>query len=353
MPAPEPCPPLPVAVPDAVAAAGWPAGAAAPAEAIAISGVPGGVQASAATSAVAPAAAPAAAPTPTPAPADAVRRYYEASTSRFLRLGGSGAAAAIHRQLWAEGVSTPAAAAAHVNSRVADLAEELLPGPPARVLDLGCGVGGTLLHLATLWPGAELDGVTLSAAQVRIARRLAEGRGLGARIRVRQGNFLDTAAAGPGADLVLAIESHVHAPSAAAFLAAAARQLCPGGVLVVVDDMLARPEAALAAREAARLDAFRRGWHLGHVPDPEGLCAAAEAAGLTCAAMQDLTPLLRLRRARDVALRVAGPLADALGLGHWPLFANMIGGNALTESYRAGTMRYRLLAFRKPGGGPR
>lgn len=283
-------------------------------------------------------------------PADAVRRYYEASTARFLRIGGSGAAAAIHRQLWAEGVTSPAGAAAHVNRLIAELAEALLPGPPAQVLDLGCGVGGTLLHLAARWPVAALDGVTLSAEQVRIARRFAARRGLGARVQVRQGDFLDPAAAGQGADLVLAVESHVHAPSAAAFLAAAALQMRPGGVLVVVDDMLARPESALSAREASRLDGFRRGWHLGHVPDVEGLCAAARAAGLTCAAVQDLTPLLRLTRARDVALRVAGPLADALGLGRWPLFSNMIGGNALTESYRAGTMRYTLAAFRKPGG---
>lgn len=284
-------------------------------------------------------------------PTDAVRRYYEASTARFLRLGGSGAAAAIHRPLWADCVTTPAGAADHINARIADLAGLLLPGPPDRVLDMGCGVGGTLLHLARRWPDAALEGLTLSAEQVRIARALAARRGLAGRVQVRQADFLHPAAARQPADLVLAIESHVHAPSAAAFLAAAARALRPGGLLVVVDDMLARPEATLSPAEAARLDAFRRGWHLGHVPDVAGFVSTAGEAGLVPAMQQDLTLLLRLTRARDRALRVAGPVADALGLGRWPLFANMIGGNALTESYRNGTMRYTLAAFRRRGGG--
>lgn len=279
-----------------------------------------------------------------------VRRYYEASTARFLRLGGSGAAVAIHRGLWAEGVADAVAAADHINGVVALLAERALGRAPARVLDLGCGVGGTLLHLGARWPDTDLRGITLSAEQTRIAATLAAARGLEDRLRVERGDFLAPPGHAAPSDLVVAIESHVHAPDAARFLAAALGRLAPGGLLVIVDDMLARPESALSAPEAARLDAFRRGWHLGHVPDPETLAQHAAAQGLVLHEMQDLTPLLRLSRARDIALRVAGPVADALGLGRWPLFANMIGGNALTEGYRAGTMRYVLMAFRRAEG---
>lgn len=286
---------------------------------------------------------------------DAVQRYYEASTRRFLRLGGSGATAAIHRGLWAEGVRTPAEAADHINARIGDLAETLLGHPPAQVSDMGCGVGGTLIHLAARWPKARLSGVTLSAEQVRIAQGLIGARGLAERVRVTQGDFLHASQpsgpAQPGADLAIAIESHVHAPDAGAFLRAAAGQLRPDGLLVIVDDMLHRPEAALDAAGAARLSAFKRGWHLGHVPDPDSLTDAARAEGFAPEARHDLTPLLRLDRLRDRVLRLAGPLADRLSLGRWPLFANMIGGNALTESYLAGDMRYVMLAFRRTAGG--
>lgn len=283
---------------------------------------------------------------------DRIAAYYDASTRRFLKVGGSGAALAIHRPLWAPGLHTPAEAAAHVNTLIATAAEAALGHPPARVRDLGCGVGGTLFHLADLWPGADLTGLTLSAEQARLAGTLAQARGLGDRCRVLRLDFsLPTTL--PRADLVVAVESHVHAPSAAQFLASARNHLAPGGVLIIVDDMLAAPAATLTARGKRLVAAFRRGWRLGHVTavdDPDGgLGGAAQAMGLTLEADTDLSPLLRLDRLRDRALRLAGPLADALGLGRWPLFANMIGGNALTRAHQTGIMSYRLVVLRDAG----
>ncbi len=278
---------------------------------------------------------------------DAVAQYYDRSTRRFLVMGGSGAALAIHRPLWAEGVKTPAMAAAHVNTLIAAQAEAVLGRPPAVVVDLGCGVGGTLFHLARRWPEAGLCGITLSAEQVRLAEAHAKALGLEARCRFLRSDFLLPMTL-PRADLVIAVESHVHAPSAARFLTAALRHLRPGGVLVLVDDMLAEPPDRLDAAQARRLAQFRRGWRLGHVPDCARLEAEARALGFGLVDSQDLTRYLRLDRIRDRALRMAGPLADRLGLEGLAVCGNMIGGNALTESYRAGQMRYRLLALQSP-----
>lgn len=276
---------------------------------------------------------------------DPVAAYYDAATRRFLALGGSGGALAIHRPLWPAGIDGPEAAAAHVNDLIAAEAEAALGGPPDRVRDLGCGVGGTLFHLARRWPATGFEGVTLSAEQVRIAEHLARARGLAGRCRFLRSDFtLPTTL--PRVDLAVAVESHVHAASAADFLAAAAAQLRPGGVLIVVDDMLAVPEAALSPSQAALVAAFRRGWRLGHVPPRDGLAALADAAGFDRLGQRDLSGLLKLDRLRDRALRVAGPLADRLGLAGVPLFGNMIGGNALTQAHRAGIMCYALVAFR-------
>ncbi len=279
-----------------------------------------------------------------------IARYYDRNTRRFLRHGGSGDALAIHRPLWAPGIVTAEAAAGHVNDLCAETAERLLGRPPGRVADLGCGVGGTLLHLARRWPLARLEGLTISPEQARIAARHAGSRGLGGRVAVQCGDFLQQEAGRAGAELVVAIESHVHAPDAAAFLRAAAGRLAPGGVLLVVDDMLSRPEAELTGPQRRRISAIRQGWRLGHLGTADGLSEAAAADGLAEVARRDLTGWLHLYRLRDRALRVAGPLADVLGLGRWPLFGNMIGGNALTCAYREGLMRYTLLAFRVPGG---
>jgi hypothetical protein len=111
---------------------------------------------------------------------------------------------------------------------------------------------------------------------------------------------------------------------------------------VIVDDMCARPEAGMSPAERRLIATFRRGWRLGHVPDAAGLEATARGCGFVPRAAVDLTGMLRLDRWRDQALRVVAPVADALGLARWPLFANMIGGNALTVAYRRGLMRYRM-----------
>lgn len=279
---------------------------------------------------------------------ETVADYYDASTSRFLVVGGSGRSLAIHRQLWGDGVTNAEQAAAHVNSVVLQVAQDNLRGAPNRVIDLGCGVGGTILHLAALWPETQFVGITISGAQVRRGSSEIQSRRLSHRCRLVQGDFAHAADVAP-ADLVIAIESHVHAASLEAFLAAARLHLAPEGVLLIVDDMLLTPEADLSGPEARLLAAFRKGWRLGHVPDRNSVLARAEAQGFDVIAFQDLTPFLRLDRLRDRVLHVAGPIADRVGLNRWPLFGNMIGGDALTRSYRSGTMGYTLVGLRKRG----
>ncbi|WP_338274809.1 methyltransferase domain-containing protein [Roseicyclus marinus] len=276
-----------------------------------------------------------------------VAEYYDANTRRFLAVGGSGSALAIHRPLWADGVSTPSQAAAHVNDIIRMQAERHLGRAPRRVLDLGCGVGGSLFHLAPFWPEAKMTGITISAVQRAKAEAEATRRNLSARCRFLRADF--TEVRGSDADLAMAIESHVHAQSAAAFLDAAASALGTGGVLVIVDDMLRRPETDLTMAERRWLDRFRAGWRLGHVPDLDGLQAAADCAGFDRLDLQDLTPLIRLDRLRDRALHLAGPVAHRVGLNHWPIFANMIGGDALTRLYKMGTMGYTCVTLRKRG----
>ena len=281
---------------------------------------------------------------------NAVAQYYDASTARFLAVGGSGAALAIHRPLWAEGITTPEAAAAHANDLIAKAALSALGRAPDHVCDLGCGVGGSVFHLAALWPNARMAGITLSAQQVRLARLHATARGLGDRCQFIQSDFtLPTTL--PRADLVLAIESHVHIDSAARFLDAARAHLAPGGVLVVVDDMLARADTKLSKREQALVGAFRRGWRLGHVTPRSTFVTQAQELGYDTLAQHDLNALLRLDRMRDRALRFAGPVADWLGLTRFAVFANMVGGNALTQAYRAGIMSYSMVVLRAPDPG--
>lgn len=272
-----------------------------------------------------------------------VRNYYESNTERFLRFGGSGRSRAIHRGLWEPGVENPEQAAARINQRIVERWHKLSAAAPALVRDLGCGVGGSLFHFAQAWPEAILEGITLSPRQAAIATQDGTALGLGKRLRIDCGDFL--AVAQQPADLLVAIESHVHAPSLAAFFDAAVAGLNAQGRLIIVDDMLVAPEAELAAADQHLVQAFRRGWRLGHVPSLEALKLAAAQRGFICRIDDELTDYLRLDRWRDRLLHWIAPAADAVGAARWPICANMIGGNALTLAYRRGLMRYRLMVF--------
>lgn len=274
---------------------------------------------------------------------DAVARYYDRNTLRFLVFGGGARALSIHRELWGPGVETAEDAKRFVNRL---LARQLaaMDAESASVLDLGCGVGGTIFHLAETDVTARLHGVTISGRQQRLARAFARRRGLTARCTVHLADFermeLDLAA-----DLAVAVESFAHARSAARFLRTAAAHLRPGGRLVIVDDFLAREESRLTPAERRIIGLLRRGWRLGNLTTVAACVSSAREADLVPADEVDLTPLVRPGRPRDAVIALLGPLFERLGLIGVPFFGNMIGGDALQTGLRTGLVEYRMLAF--------
>src|SRR4029453_12219333 len=82
-----------------------------------------------------------------------------------------------------------------------------------RVLDAGCGLGGTTFYLHAD-RGGRYDGITLSADQRARAEREALRRGVADACRFHVRSYDDDlrALAPDGVDLVIAIESLAHAP---------------------------------------------------------------------------------------------------------------------------------------------
>jgi len=290
---------------------------------------------------------------------DLVADYYDRNTGRFLRFGGGRDALAIHRELWGPGVRTATDAKRYVNRLLEDRIGPLrgdADSAAARsltVVDLGCGVGGTLFDLADRFTDGVMHGVTVSPAQVAMARDLAARRGVADRVHFHLGDFerLGSEDHGPAgvpmdAHAVVAIESFAHASDADAFFRTAARcALRPGGRLLLVDDFLTRPQEALDAPGRKWVRAFSAGWRLGSVLTPDEVAAHAARAGFVVREDLDLTPLVRLGRPRDRAIRVVAPALERLGLSGVPFFGNMVGGNALQEGLRHGVLAYRMLVF--------
>ena len=103
----------------------------------------------------------------------------------------------------------------------------------AKVLDVGCGFGGTSRYLADkLGPKADVTGITLSPNQVKRGTELATERGLSnARFMVM--DALDMDFPDDSFDIVWACESGEHMPDKEAYINEMMRVLKPGGKFVM------------------------------------------------------------------------------------------------------------------------
>jgi MPBQ/MSBQ methyltransferase len=103
----------------------------------------------------------------------------------------------------------------------------------AKVLDVGCGVGGTSRYLAkALGPEAEVTGITLSPVQVARGTELAKEQGVpNAKFMVKDALKMDFP--DNSFDIVWACESGEHMPDKKAYIDQMMRVLKPGGKFVM------------------------------------------------------------------------------------------------------------------------
>ena len=270
-----------------------------------------------------------------------LQRYYDRNTDLFLRIGSSGSAMALHRGLWGPGVSNGEQAARFVHQLIADAIRKRRPAAhPLRILDLGCGVGGTLFDLARHLENTHLTGITLSARQVEIAHAAALRLGLSEQCGFLQGDF-EEIRLGTKVEVILALESFAHTARPDRFLATCAAHLVDGGLLIVIDDFLGQePSAITDRRDRDLIGTFRAGWHLPALSTLDEFLVLSASAGFRAVDSRDLSPLIRTRRPRDRLVAAVSPIAQRLGLMHLPFWSNVIGGNALNSAIRGGLIRY-------------
>lgn len=260
-----------------------------------------------------------------------VARYYDENTGRFLARGQGGSEGVLHRAVWGEGVRDSAGAFHFVHELI--LREmERLGAPRPRILDLGCGVGASLLYLLDRHP-AEGFGITVSGEQLERARRKGKVLWL-------KGDFCRDPLP-EDLDLAYGIESFLHASDARTFFRNVSGALRPGGRLVLVDDFLAK-----GALEQAPVCDFAWGWHAGSLLRPYEADEMAAAAGLVLVSDRDLTPYLSLDRPRDRALALILPLLRPF-LSESPRVRSLVGGNALRACLERGLVEYRFRVWEK------
>lgn len=152
-----------------------------------------------------------------------IRFHYDLSTPFYRLFWGRH----IHHGLWEAGES-PSVAQQRLTETLASLAK-IEPGN--FVLDVGCGMGGSTMHLAR--QGCDVTGVTLSPVQRRLCASESWFRGLSKRTRFRCADAETLEFPDNTFDVVWSIECTEHLFDKPAFFRKAAGWIKPGGRIAI------------------------------------------------------------------------------------------------------------------------
>jgi cyclopropane fatty-acyl-phospholipid synthase-like methyltransferase len=269
-----------------------------------------------------------------------VCEYYQSTNERSYLANWSGKALSYHLGLSDE--TTASLDEAHNNSN-AYLADHLGIAKSTRVLDAGCGVGGTSIWLA-VERGAKVTGITIDPEQVDLARKFAEERAVLDRVSFHTMDYAATTFAPGSFDVVFNLESVCHSMDVQSYFAHVATLLAPGGTYGCM-------ECFVAAPGSDRVKRVMDGWAMQGWQSKAAVVDALRQVGFRDLAVTDLgrevrrsaEQLLAMARNTEVFNRLAG------AAGTDPVFdGHVSGGIACCEGLISGEIEYAFVRAVRP-----
>jgi 2-polyprenyl-3-methyl-5-hydroxy-6-metoxy-1,4-benzoquinol methylase len=173
---------------------------------------------------------------------------------------------------------------------IADVHARLLAEPPARIADIGCGLGWSSIGMALAYPKVSVDALDLDAPSIDMARRNAAQAEVDDRVRFMVADAATTGLTG-GYDLITLFEAFHDMAHPVAILEELARLLGSDGSIVIADTRTSERFEA----PGDTMERYHYGWSImqclhsglqgggagtGTVMRPDTLRRFAEAAGL-------------------------------------------------------------------------
>ncbi len=272
-----------------------------------------------------------------------VAAHYEALTD-FMLQHGAGELLAWHFGLWGPDAESGPDALRRSNHA---LVEGCDLGPGRRVLDAGCGVGGTAIALAETC-GVHVTGLTNCEPHVAVATEQARRREVGHLVDFRYGDFMNLPFPEACFDAVLNHESFCYAADKPAYLRGVYRVLKPGGRWQALEGLLSG--AAMSEVDEGTHARAQWGWRMPPLAPWREVLAVVEEAGFERVQRQDLTPLVKpyVERVRKYwswfSLFSPPPRGPERAYHEF-----MEGAVAFEKGLREGVFTYDLVSGARPG----
>ncbi len=160
-----------------------------------------------------------------------IARYYDLSEVHYRKIWKLDKSRSLHYGYWDSSVKNFHEALLNINKVLAEAAQ-IKEGE--KILDAGCGVGGSAIWLAKE-KNCPVTGISLNENQINKAIALAKTSGVTEKVLFEQKDYSNTLYPDNSFDVVWAIESVCYADDKSDFLKEAYRILKPGGRLIIAD----------------------------------------------------------------------------------------------------------------------
>jgi tocopherol O-methyltransferase len=267
-------------------------------------------------------------------------RYYDTCESDYQLLWDLNYSHAMHAGYWDEHVKTLREALKRENEI---LAKRASIKKTDRVLDAGCGVGGSAIFLAQTY-GCEVVGITLSEKQVLTAQCKAKEANLQPMPIFQMMDYMHTTFPDQSFDVIWAIESVCHAENKALFIQEAARLLKKGGRLIIADGFAAQP--SYEGQDEIRMDRWLKGWGVKALDMASEFEDKLFDAGFKNITFRDITPHVMPSSKRlywySWPAIILSKLGELIGLRSAFQTENLYGARCQYQTLKKGLWRYGI-----------